>query len=133
MYTYFDVEQQLIECWGVSKDLSTLKAAMDKRVLSEDNISNVLLGITELLSLKFESLHEMIKECEGSDYFVEKVKVAEIIVTEINDLFKTYLDDGMPYDDVKKELDSLVFKNENRFNVAWDVYSELVHTRKFKN
>lgn len=54
----FDFEQQIMKCWNVCDDLEELYEAVLERDMSPDEISNVLLGMKELYSLKFQTLME---------------------------------------------------------------------------
>ena len=131
MSNYFDLEQELMECWGVTKDLDILNKAMDRKKLSVDSISNILLGIHDLIELKYENLYQTISE-NNNNLLLEKVKETELVVKEVSNLFKSVLDSEMDYSDIKKELDLLIEKNDNRFQIAWDVFSDLVNNKKFK-
>lgn len=57
----FDFEQQLIECWNITKDIKTLYEAVGDRdpAMSQDEIMNVLLGLESLYELKFDKLWHM--------------------------------------------------------------------------
>lgn len=50
----FELEQQILECWGICEDLDTLMEAVLEQDLTRDSIANVLLGMKELYSLKFQ-------------------------------------------------------------------------------
>lgn len=53
----FDFEQQIMDCWNVTKDIRTLfEAICENDGLSKDDIENVLLGISALYELKFNKL-----------------------------------------------------------------------------
>jgi hypothetical protein len=54
----FDFEQQLLDCWGVTKAINEVFEAVCDRnpALTEDELSNLLLGIKSLYELKFEKL-----------------------------------------------------------------------------
>lgn len=66
-FNRFDFEQQLLEVWGITNDLKTLTEAVLERGLTQDQISNVLIGIEQLYDLKFEKLWSMFENgvCEG--------------------------------------------------------------------
>jgi hypothetical protein len=49
----FDLEQEILECWGVTADLDLLFEAVMEQDLSQDKIANILLGLKELYELKF--------------------------------------------------------------------------------
>jgi len=54
MKTRFDLEQEILDCWNVTKDIDTLLEAVMEKELTHDKISNILLGIKELYELKFD-------------------------------------------------------------------------------
>ena len=60
-FNRFDFEQQLLECWGVTKDIKTLCEAVCDRspAMTEDEIANVLIGLESLYELKFDKLWQM--------------------------------------------------------------------------
>lgn len=53
--TIFDLEQQILNCWNVTSDLSLLlENVIENDTFNRDNISNVVLGMEELYQLKFD-------------------------------------------------------------------------------
>ena len=68
MKTRFDLEQDIHDCWNITKDIDTLLVGVVEKDLTRDQISNILLGMQELYSLKFDNLfstfEEMIKDKE---------------------------------------------------------------------
>jgi hypothetical protein len=59
----FDLEQQILECWKITDDIKLL----DKNVLegkaeggsmTQDEISNFLLGLETIYNLKFEQMFD---------------------------------------------------------------------------
>jgi hypothetical protein len=65
----FELEQQIMNCWNVVDDLYTLfEEVCENDELTQDQISNILLGLKELYQLKFEKLfrqfEQSIKETE---------------------------------------------------------------------
>ncbi len=58
----FDFEQQLMDCWNVTKDIDTLFEAVMERDPSNDQVANVLLGMKELYDMKFDKLFSMFEE-----------------------------------------------------------------------
>ena len=72
----FDFEQQLIECWNITKDIKTLYEAVGDRdpAMSEDEISNVLIGLESLYELKFDKLWQMF-ETGAHERGIESSKV----------------------------------------------------------
>ena len=66
--TRFDLEQDIHDCWNITKDIDTLLVGVVEQDLTRDQIANILLGMQELYSLKFDRLfttfEEMIKDKE---------------------------------------------------------------------
>ena len=56
MLTRFDLEEQIMECWSVVKDIETLYHMTDIRDLSDDERMNILIGLSSLYQIKFERL-----------------------------------------------------------------------------
>lgn len=56
MLTRFDLEEQIMECWNVVKDIETLYSIEDIRDLDYDERMNILIGLSSLYQIKFERL-----------------------------------------------------------------------------
>lgn len=57
--TRFDLEQDIMNCWSVVDDIKELSRSMlDRRKMTEDEISNYLLGLETIYQVKFERLFE---------------------------------------------------------------------------
>lgn len=54
----FDLEQQIMDCWGVVDDIQTVYSVGDSRPISEDEMLNALLGLQTIYQMKFEKLQE---------------------------------------------------------------------------
>lgn len=54
--TRFDLEQEIHECWNVTRDIDTLLEGVVEQDLTQDQISNILLGMKELYELKFDKM-----------------------------------------------------------------------------
>jgi hypothetical protein len=55
----FDLEQDIMNCWSVVEDIKELNRCMlDRRKMTEDEISNYLLGLETIYQVKFERLFE---------------------------------------------------------------------------
>lgn len=52
----FDFEQDLMKCWSITDDLKLLTEAVLEKELTRDQISNILIGMTELYELRFDKL-----------------------------------------------------------------------------
>lgn len=73
----FDLEQDIMNCWSVVDDIKELSRCMlDRRKMTEDEISNYLLGIETIYQVKFERLFEtfemLIRQNAFNDRKVEK-------------------------------------------------------------
>jgi len=62
MSNRFDFEQQIFDCWNVTKDINTLFEGVVEQDLSQDQIANTLLGMQQLYELKFTKLFDMFDE-----------------------------------------------------------------------
>ncbi len=58
----FDLEQQILDCWRVVDDLKTLGDVYD-REHTDDQVLNILIGVTELYDQKFNKLFETFETC----------------------------------------------------------------------
>jgi hypothetical protein len=59
----FDLEQQIFECWKIIDDIKLLdKNVLEGKIeggsLTQDEISNYLLGLESIYELKFEQLFD---------------------------------------------------------------------------
>lgn len=59
----FTLEQHIMNCWSVVDDIKTLHVQfMDKGNMTEDQISNYLLGLETIYQAKFEQLWDVFEE-----------------------------------------------------------------------
>lgn len=58
----FKMEQQLLDCWKVTNDLSDIFEGVVEQDMKHDDIANVLLGMQQLYNLKFEKLWRLFEE-----------------------------------------------------------------------
>ena len=62
--TRFDLEQEILYCWNIVDDIKLIhNHHLDKRKLTDDELSNVLIGLQELYQIKFETLFETFEAC----------------------------------------------------------------------
>lgn len=63
-FNRFDFEQQLLECWGVTKDIKTVYEGVcdSSPAMTEDQIANALIGLETLYELKFNKLWSMFEQ-----------------------------------------------------------------------
>ena len=57
----FDFEQQLLDCWNITKDIKTVYEGVcdSNPALTHDQITNALIGLETLYELKFNKLWAM--------------------------------------------------------------------------
>lgn len=58
----FDFEQQIMTCWNVVEDIKAIYELSDLRQPSEDEMSNLLLGLQAMYQIKFEKLMDMFEK-----------------------------------------------------------------------
>lgn len=58
--TRFDLEQEIMDCWGIVEDLDIVYHAHGDK---DNELANVLLGLRTLYSLKFERLWDTFEDC----------------------------------------------------------------------
>lgn len=73
--TQFDLEQQIMDCWGVVDDIKCLYKVPDTRPLSEDEMQNYLLGLQTIYQVKFEQLFETFEKFLKEYYNIKHPKV----------------------------------------------------------
>lgn len=59
----FDLEQQIMACWNIVEDIQLLNKGVlegrpDSSAMTQDEISNYLLGLESIYSLKFEQMFD---------------------------------------------------------------------------
>lgn len=59
----FDLEQEIMECWGVTKDISHVLAMMDRSDRNDDMIMNALIGLEVLYEQKFQTMFNTFETC----------------------------------------------------------------------
>lgn len=61
----FDLEQDIMRCWGIIEDIEALRENMldGEREMTTDEIDNYLLGLKALYSVKFERLFDTFEDC----------------------------------------------------------------------
>jgi hypothetical protein len=66
----FHLEEDIYNCWNVVADIRELHRSMlDRRAMSEDEISNYLLGLETIYEVKFERLQETFEQLVRSGAF----------------------------------------------------------------
>lgn len=54
----FELEQNITACWGIIEDIKLLHENVLEKSMTTDDISNNLIGLEYLYSMKFEKLWE---------------------------------------------------------------------------
>lgn len=57
----FELEQEILECWNVTKDIQNFYHAQEN--MDEDEQMNYLLGLEALYEVKFQKLWDTFEEC----------------------------------------------------------------------
>ena len=60
MKNRFDLEQEIMDCWGVVEDIDIVYHAHGE---TSDELANVLLGLKTLYQLKFQRLFSTFEDC----------------------------------------------------------------------
>jgi hypothetical protein len=68
----FDLEEAIMEAWRTADDLDLfLHCFMDGAVMTEDNVSNVILGIMSLHNLRMEKLCDVFHKAYSLNQYNE--------------------------------------------------------------
>lgn len=59
----FDLEQQIMECWNITKDIQLLRVTISDKIVTQDFQENYLLGLETIYETKFEKLWETFEKC----------------------------------------------------------------------
>ena len=57
----FDLEQEIMECWNVTKDIQNFYHAQE--TMNQDQQQNYLLGLEQIYEVKFNKLWETFEQC----------------------------------------------------------------------
>jgi hypothetical protein len=66
--TRFDLEQAILDCWGITDDLDVLFEAIMDKDLDADKTANIILGLKDLYHLKFEKTFNLFEEMIREDH-----------------------------------------------------------------
>lgn len=61
MSNRFDLEQQIMQCWGIVDELDYVLEAVEEG--DEDKIMNLLIGLKELYARKFDKMFNTFEQC----------------------------------------------------------------------
>ena len=69
----FDLESDIMNCWSIVEDVKELNRCMrDRRKMTEDEISNYLLGLETIYQVKFERLFETFEKLVQQNAFHDR-------------------------------------------------------------
>lgn len=75
----FDLEQDIMNCWSVVDDIKELNRCMlDRRKMTDDEVSNYLLGLETIYQVKFERLFETFEMLISKNAFNDRVE--EVVI-----------------------------------------------------
>ena len=72
----FDLEQQIMSCWGVVEDIETIYNT-ERLYTNQDDMMNALLGLKTLYQLKFERLFAIFEHMIRQRKFTSEYKVTD--------------------------------------------------------
>jgi hypothetical protein len=67
----FDMEQEIMDVWGICEDLDILVEGVLDKEMSRDDIANALLGMKVLYGLKCEKLFDTFEQLIRTKKFKE--------------------------------------------------------------
>lgn len=91
----FDLEQDIMNCWQVVDDLKTFsRRYLDGDKMTDDEVSNIIIGLESLYQIKFEQLFGTFEQCikNGEFRHDDHIKRIDFLQKEI-DLLKTRFED----------------------------------------
>jgi hypothetical protein len=72
--TRFDLEQEIMGCWNIVDEMKVLIDKWDR--ITEDEKLNILIGLSSLYQLKFDTMFNTFENCvrrrDFNDYVTEK-------------------------------------------------------------
>lgn len=69
----FDLETDIMNCWSVIEDIKELNRCMlDRRKMTDDEVSNYLLGLQTIYQVKFERLFETFEKLVQQNAFNDR-------------------------------------------------------------
>ena len=71
MKTRIDLEQEILDAWKIVDELKLINAKMLDNVLTTDDVSNMLIGLSTLYSLKFSDMFVTFEKLEFQKRYME--------------------------------------------------------------
>lgn len=59
----FDLEQEILDCWNITKDIKHVLNMFDREGFNEDKVMNALIGLEVLYEQKFNTLFDTFETC----------------------------------------------------------------------
>lgn len=86
MKDQFDLEQEIMVCWGVVEDLQLLQEQVLDTNASQDDVANFVLGLTTIYEAKFQRLFNTFSTVMRAKWEEGKMKEEELaaIVAEFD-------------------------------------------------
>ena len=74
MADIFDLEQNILKCWNITDDIDEfLEQYLDgEKEMTQDDISNYMIGLTSIYKVKFERLWSNFEEICGEYHKLKK-------------------------------------------------------------
>ncbi len=72
----FDLEQQIMDCWGIVDDIKCLSKIEEIRSMTEDEHQNYMLGLQTIYQAKFEILFDLFEKFIKEYYDAKKKPIA---------------------------------------------------------
>ena len=94
-----ELEDRIMDCWGVTSDIKlTYEEYLDSpESMSEDELSNILIGIEYLYNRKFQRLWQTFEDvCDHGGIWLDKKQVKTNIYTTKEDI------PSVRYNDIKE-------------------------------
>lgn len=78
-FDIFDFEQQIYDCWGVTKDIRTVYGNLyEDDVINNDQFGNAMVGLETLYEMKFNELwkqfEDFVREYHGNRHMIKDLQ-----------------------------------------------------------
>jgi|ETN07SMinimDraft_1059922.scaffolds.fasta_scaffold01395_4 hypothetical protein len=120
-----DLEEKIMECWNVTSDIKlTYEEYLDSpEPMSEDELSNILIGIEYLYNRKFQRLWQAFEEvCDHGGVFLDKDQV--IAAKKGED--RNECDNGGLFDDLEFVGHKVEFPTKEDMQKEWGNLKESI-------
>ena len=75
----FDLEQQIMDCWGIVDDIKCLSKIEEIRSMTQDERQNYMLGLETIYQAKFEILFDLFEKFI-KEYYERTKKAGPVIL-----------------------------------------------------